>query len=709
MKKIAIVVQRCHQSVVGGSESLAWQYASLLKDAYQAEVLTTTAISTSDWANSLPAGVEIRDDVTINRFPVTTGRAQYWGNLHQRLLADFKADHPGQNAPANENRLPWSLSLQEEFVRTQGPYSEPLLHFLSEHWADYQTIIFVTYLYPTSYFGLMQVPRNFALFAPTLHNEEPAYLSAYKHAALRARALIWLTDAERRLGQSLWGDLPGHIVGMDIDIKPRPPASSKAPYLFYCGRIDPNKGCYELFDYFLRFKSENPSDLRLVLAGIDDVPVPNHPDIDFQGFVSPEEKFSLMAGARAFAMPSGQESFSIVTLEAMAQRTAILASGRSEVIKDHVNQSGAGQIYVDYPTFAVSLSKILAGKEDLTTMQTAGRDYVLSRYQTEQVRAALIEAVESCAQPLGLRVSMPNKSELSGPEEVNDALLFVSPYLPLPAGWSEEDLYGFTTSILVEVRHTSEIAEVEAYARADFRRFVYTLSLVPDEPGIKVLELGANPYFTTTLIRKFRRADLHLANFFEHVAIGDSQPVTVRSTGEVISYPYKQFNIEQEVFPYDDNTFDVVLFCEIIEHLQNDPVHALMEIRRILKPGGKLVVTTPNVARLENVLKLIDGENIYDPYSDYGPYGRHNREYNQRDLHCLLSENGFRVTTMFTADAQQPAANALSSSPEVRKLLQPRKADLGQYIFCQSTIDGDSKTVPAVRPSWLYRSYFADS
>ena len=135
--------------------------------------------------------------------------------------------------------------------------------------------------------------------------------------------------------------------------------------------------------------------------------------------------------------------------------------------------------------------------------------------------------------------------------------------------------------------------------------------------------------------------------------------MTIHSTGEVIEYAFKQFNIEAEKFPYDDNSFDVVLFCEIIEHLLSDPVHALTEIRRVLKPGGDLVLTTPNVARLENARKIIAGENVYDPYSGHGPYGRHNREYTQEDLFSLLTANGFTVRTIFTADVHpEPAAQA---------------------------------------------------
>jgi SAM-dependent methyltransferase len=53
-------------------------------------------------------------------------------------------------------------------------------------------------------------------------------------------------------------------------------------------------------------------------------------------------------------------------------------------------------------------------------------------------------------------------------------------------------------------------------------------------------------------------------------------------------------DIERESMPYDDDIFDAVLLAEVFEHLSVDPLHALSEIRRILKPNGKLVLTTPN-------------------------------------------------------------------------------------------------------------------
>ena len=747
MKRLGIVVQRCHESVVGGAEALAWQYANLLKDQYEVDVLTTTAVDAAYWANALSEGEEVRDGITIRRFHVDIGYTPYRSTLFSYLLQDFNKyqlgvtrDQGDGKAPGEDGKhLPWSISLQEELIRHIGPFSRSLMSFIKGNHSQYSTLIFVTYLYPTSYFGLLEVPPGFALFAPTLHDEQPAYLSAYKHAARRAGSLIWLSEGEQRLGFKLWGELAGSVVGMQIDATLRSPRQESAPYLLYSGRIDPNKGCGELFDYFLQFKQEHPSDLRLVLTGKDDIAIPDHPDIDFRGFVAEEEKFALMAGAAVYMMPSAKESFSIVTLEAMAQKAPVLASGACEVIVDHIRRSEAGKIYDEYRGFASALDELMRNADLRREMGERGREYVLKHFTEEIIKRDLIAAVEGCVAAFkakskisDLRFQMPAsdedsdlKSQMPASDSEADAapgigsppppsatspprfyvepksldLSYTSPQ-PLPAGWTEAALREFVTSIQVE---DGPGEELKNYAQADFKRFIYTLGLVPEERNLRILELGANPYFTTTLLQKFRQSELHLANFFEAGKESEGkQKVTIHQTGEVINFTYKHFNVEEDEFPYADEMFDVVLFCEILEHLQQDPVHALAEIRRVLKPGGTLIVTTPNVVRLENVRKMIAGENIYDPYSGYGPYGRHNREYTQQDLFSLLTLNGFRPNTLFTADVTD--REEVSGPVAEIAALRNRRPELGQYIFCRSTLNTDAKATPPVRPEWLYRS-----
>jgi SAM-dependent methyltransferase len=166
-------------------------------------------------------------------------------------------------------------------------------------------------------------------------------------------------------------------------------------------------------------------------------------------------------------------------------------------------------------------------------------------------------------------------------------------------------------------------------------------------------------------------------------------------------FEYHALNVEAERFPFDDGSFDVVLFCEVIEHLLLDPVTALSEMHRVLKVGGTLVVTTPNLARLENVGRLAAGANIYDPYSGYGPYGRHNREFIRHELIQLLEFTGFSPTSHFTADVHSHATANFIDPARLAGLVEHRLPDLGQYIFCAATKTHSPRDG---RPSELFRS-----
>jgi SAM-dependent methyltransferase len=261
------------------------------------------------------------------------------------------------------------------------------------------------------------------------------------------------------------------------------------------------------------------------------------------------------------------------------------------------------------------------------------------------------------------------------------------------------------------VLHDTEPGELKPYVDGAFWRFLHTWGCVRDLHG-RALELGANPYFTTFLLQRFTALDLSLANFFagRTTNVAEEWLRWTDRDGDEHAQPQTSdlFNVEQETFPYPDSTYDIVLFCEIIEHLLMDPMCALREIHRVLRPGGRVVVTTPNVARLENVLRLVGGVNIYDPYTAATPYGRHNREYTMDELVQLLSFAGFDVERQFTADAHS-RIEPLDARPEyaaIAPALKFRDAYLGEYLF---VVARSTRTPRPGRPPFLYRGYPASA
>jgi len=190
---------------------------------------------------------------------------------------------------------------------------------------------------------------------------------------------------------------------------------------------------------------------------------------------------------------------------------------------------------------------------------------------------------------------------------------------------------------------------IEEYWRTHFKRILYTYNFIEIHKG-ECLELGASPYFMTMLLKKFTKLNITLANYFDPDKRGETIPLKIINNNDCWKTQYYNFNVEEDKFPFKDAQFDLVLFCEMIEHLQSDPVFTLKEIRRVLRPDGILILTTPNINKIQNIQKLLLGMNIYDSYSPYGPYGRHNREYNVDDLRSLLTYCGYSIEKITSQD-----------------------------------------------------------
>lgn len=122
----------------------------------------------------------------------------------------------------------------------------------------------------------------------------------------------------------------------------------------------------------------------------------------------------------------------------------------------------------------------------------------------------------------------------------------------------------------------------------------------------------------------------------------------ISSTHEPLKLPRIQtLNIETDPLPYKTNYFDLVILSELIEHLVVYPDFPLSQIQRILKPGGYLLLTTPNVIRFQNIILLLLGKNIYYPLKPGSPYHRHNREYTKNEISKLLKSQKFLIKRSF--------------------------------------------------------------
>lgn len=268
-------------------------------------------------------------------------------------------------------------------------------------------------------------------------------------------------------------------------------------------------------------------------------------------------------------------------------------------------------------------------------------------------------------------------------------------------------------------------ADLEKYAWLHAKSAALSLRLIdrhaPPVVGrpLRVLELGAAPYFFTSLVHAAFDADVAAVSVEAGSWPGDAprQPegrVVLDVPGRTgapseLTIDVRIFNIERDPFPYADDRFDVVLFMETLEHLGYNPSHTLAESHRVLAPGGLMFITVPNFINIKRLVNMFFNRPTEFPYSGYGIYGRHQREYAPFEVRRLLEANHYRVAEVATANVWptyrgrsaralvkgtgNAALNALSALP------LPWLAAKREFIACAAHAHGDAVEA---RPAWLY-------
>jgi glycosyltransferase involved in cell wall biosynthesis len=275
------------------------------------------------------------------------------------------------------------------------------------------------------------------------------------------------------------------------------------------------------------------------------------------------------------------------------------------------------------------------------------------------------------------------------PEEA--AAVSEPPPEPLPAGVPEY-LQGWAAN-----------EEARQYVEAHQTRLAKTLEMTPrGGPCDRILEMGAYLQITPALKTKLGYGEVRGCYYGEAGRV-DHRVVTSED-GEPFDCYIDHFDAEKDGFPYPDGHYSTVLCCELIEHLFTDPMHLMSEINRILKPGGHLVLTTPNATGLRAVAAVLQGYHpgFFQAYlrpSDSPAEARHNREYTPKEIRQLLENSGFEVTRLETGEFREEPHPAFAW---VRHLLERYRLETqlrGDGIYAVGRKAGP---VGQRYPAWLY-------
>jgi glycosyltransferase involved in cell wall biosynthesis len=396
--RLAFVVQRYGLDIAGGAEFHCRLIAEHLARHAEVTVLTTCARDYVTWSNHYPEGEETLNGVPVLRFPVDAPRdTERFAWLTGRLFGERARVEPGavdvgRARTANEDEA-------LEWLDEQGPRSRALLEHLRASEERYDFVLFFSYRYWTTWHGVHAV-RDRAILVPTAEDDGAYHLPIYTSLFRAPRALVYNSPEEREMIRRVShnDETPGDVVGVGSELPTHLDPSAfrgwsavEGPFVLYVGRIDLNKGCPQLFDYFLRYRAETGSSLRLVLIGQSQLEIPSDPAIVPLGFRTDAEKWDSLAATQLFVMPSRLESLCMAVLESFWAERPVLVNAKCEVLRGQCKRAQAGLYYASYDEFRESLALLERDAGLRQRMGKNGRAYFERNYAWEVVERKYLD------------------------------------------------------------------------------------------------------------------------------------------------------------------------------------------------------------------------------------------------------------------------------------------------------------------------------
>ena len=283
------------------------------------------------------------------------------------------------------------------------------MNYLSEHRDDFTLCFFMTYLYATTTLALPLV-KDKAVLAPNAHDEEPMRAVFFDRFFSLPKALILHTPEEMEFLQTrTQGRMaPPHLIGgVGFD---RPPVRDagyfrerfglSSSYLLYVGRIQPEKGCDVLFNYYLALPESFRQRFPLMLIGKSAMMIPDDPTIRAVGFVDDSLKISAMTGATLLIMPSAHESLNMAILESWLCETPVLVNGHCEVLKKQCQRSNGGFWFENQDEFNQLLYLLTDDDQQplRTQLGSQGLQYVRQNYEWPIIEQRYLDLLKSVQQ-----------------------------------------------------------------------------------------------------------------------------------------------------------------------------------------------------------------------------------------------------------------------------------------------------------------------
>ena len=247
------------------------------------------------------------------------------------------------------------------------------------------------------------------------------------------------------------------------------------------------------------------------------------------------------------------------------------------------------------------------------------------------------------------------------------------------------------------------LSHVDEYERTVQDVVGYLTNNNHDRSSIKILEIGSFLGLVSIVLSRLN-FNVTATDIEEFISCP-----TLRQKFNEFNVEWKSCNLRINRLPFNDDEYDVVIMCETLEHLNFNPLPVIGEINRILRRNGLLYLTLPNIARLDNRLRLLRGQSIHNKIDDFFEQldmtkgnmivSLHWREYTTAEIKEMLERLGFTMIQQKYDSAKQSRPTKIQLKKAIRKLVyRTINMPFVQRIIYNSLVDPDD---PNVHPTQI--------
>lgn len=210
----------------------------------------------------------------------------------------------------------------------------------------------------------------------------------------------------------------------------------------------------------------------------------------------------------------------------------------------------------------------------------------------------------------------------------------------------------------------------KGYLKRHTFRYLDLLSFLKDT-GKTILEIGSFPAHALIMLK--------LLGY--RVRGVDIDPSRFRGLLDKYDIQVDKLDVERENLPFPSDSFDIVLFTELIEHLRFNPLSVLRETYRVLKTGGRIIISTPNITPLQRIAFLFGKDYQGSPLEEFkklewlGHMG-HIRIYSLKEIKEMLEYTGYEVCS-YACKGESPEG----WKAKIIKMFYPKKEHFNKILY----------------------------